>query len=261
MSADRRARPTSSRCPSRIYGELARPSTAMCWASSRRARARGPSSRSVRTRSSTWWTRERSARSSTGRTPSTDRAPGRRRRRARTELEGAGVEFDGETFDTGVCHMAHFTDPDGNRMTAAQRYAQYPMGDTDDRRRARRLHPRAGDGHASAANHFYGGAARPRAEPELARRRLGRVRGWKRHARGHDAAHARLRVRSAAGRRRSHCASPTSRRRRRSSRPLGSRSAEMWDSGRCRGAGVSDPAGNRILLHRRYAPYPDGSMP
>jgi predicted enzyme related to lactoylglutathione lyase len=30
---------------------------------------------------------------------------------------------------------------------------------------------------------------------------------------------------------------------------------EMWDSGACRGAGVSDPAGNRILLHRRYAPY------
>ena len=36
---------------------------------------------------------------------------------------------------------------------------------------------------------------------------------------------------------------------------------EMWDSGVCRGAGVSDPSGNRILLHRRYAPYPDGSMP
>jgi catechol 2,3-dioxygenase-like lactoylglutathione lyase family enzyme len=37
--------------------------------------------------------------------------------------------------------------------------------------------------------------------------------------------------------------------------------AEMWDSGKCNGVGVSDPAGNRILLHRRYAPYPDGSMP
>lgn len=37
--------------------------------------------------------------------------------------------------------------------------------------------------------------------------------------------------------------------------------AEMWDSGVCNGAGVSDPAGNRILLHRRYAPYPDGSQP
>lgn len=36
---------------------------------------------------------------------------------------------------------------------------------------------------------------------------------------------------------------------------------EMWDSGVCCGAGVSDPAGNRILLHRRYAPYPDGSKP
>ena len=36
---------------------------------------------------------------------------------------------------------------------------------------------------------------------------------------------------------------------------------EMWDSGACRGAGVTDPSGNRVLLHRRYAPYPDGSMP
>ena len=36
---------------------------------------------------------------------------------------------------------------------------------------------------------------------------------------------------------------------------------EMWDSGLCRGAGVRDPSGNPILLHRRYAPYPDGSMP
>jgi len=30
---------------------------------------------------------------------------------------------------------------------------------------------------------------------------------------------------------------------------------EMWDSGVCHGAGVSDPAGNRILLHHRYRPY------
>ena len=36
---------------------------------------------------------------------------------------------------------------------------------------------------------------------------------------------------------------------------------EMWDSSRCHGVGVSDPAGNRILLHHRYAPYPDGSKP
>jgi catechol 2,3-dioxygenase-like lactoylglutathione lyase family enzyme len=36
---------------------------------------------------------------------------------------------------------------------------------------------------------------------------------------------------------------------------------EVWDSGACRGAGVHDPAGNRILLHRRYAAYPDGTLP
>jgi catechol 2,3-dioxygenase-like lactoylglutathione lyase family enzyme len=36
---------------------------------------------------------------------------------------------------------------------------------------------------------------------------------------------------------------------------------EPWDSGKCRGVGVKDPAGNRILLHHRYAPYADGTMP
>jgi hypothetical protein len=30
---------------------------------------------------------------------------------------------------------------------------------------------------------------------------------------------------------------------------------DMWDSGVCHGAGCRDPAGNPILLHRRYAPY------
>lgn len=36
---------------------------------------------------------------------------------------------------------------------------------------------------------------------------------------------------------------------------------EVWDSGVFQGVGVSDPAGNRILLHRRYAPYGDGTLP
>jgi predicted enzyme related to lactoylglutathione lyase len=30
---------------------------------------------------------------------------------------------------------------------------------------------------------------------------------------------------------------------------------EVWDSGVCNGAGLTDPAGNRILIHHRYAPY------
>ena len=46
-----------------------------------------------------------------------------------------------------------------------------------------------------------------------------------------------------------------------SSRKAGLEVADVWDSGVCNGAGVSDPSGNRILLHRRYAQYPDGTTP
>ena len=42
---------------------------------------------------------------------------------------------------------------------------------------------------------------------------------------------------------------------------VGVQVGEVWDSGVCNGASVRDPAGNRILLHRRYAPYADGTMP
>ena len=42
---------------------------------------------------------------------------------ARAELEGKGVEFFGETLDTGVCHMAFFKDPDGNALMLHHRYA------------------------------------------------------------------------------------------------------------------------------------------
>jgi catechol 2,3-dioxygenase-like lactoylglutathione lyase family enzyme len=42
---------------------------------------------------------------------------------ARAELEAKGVEFAGETLDTGVCHMAFFRDPDGNQFMLHRRYA------------------------------------------------------------------------------------------------------------------------------------------
>jgi catechol 2,3-dioxygenase-like lactoylglutathione lyase family enzyme len=41
----------------------------------------------------------------------------------RKELEDRGVTFDGEIFDTGVCHMAFFKDPDGNQLMLHRRYA------------------------------------------------------------------------------------------------------------------------------------------
>ncbi|MEZ5100710.1 MAG: VOC family protein [Thermoleophilia bacterium] len=42
---------------------------------------------------------------------------------ARAALEARGVVFHGETFDTGVCHMAFFSDPDGNDLMLHCRYA------------------------------------------------------------------------------------------------------------------------------------------
>ena len=44
---------------------------------------------------------------------------------ARSELEAKGVEFFGETLDSGVCHMAFFRDPDGNDLMLHRRYASY----------------------------------------------------------------------------------------------------------------------------------------
>src|SRR5918999_4816460 len=35
---------------------------------------------------------------------------------ARDELASRGVEFKGDTIDSGVCYQAHFEDPDGNAL-------------------------------------------------------------------------------------------------------------------------------------------------
>jgi predicted enzyme related to lactoylglutathione lyase len=42
---------------------------------------------------------------------------------ARGELEAKGVDFVADTIDSGVCHMAHFQDPDGNALMFHHRYA------------------------------------------------------------------------------------------------------------------------------------------
>jgi predicted enzyme related to lactoylglutathione lyase len=47
---------------------------------------------------------------------------------ARGKLESAGVGFQGDTLDTGVCHMAFFSDPDGNALMLHRRYAPYSDG-------------------------------------------------------------------------------------------------------------------------------------
>ncbi len=42
---------------------------------------------------------------------------------AKAELRSRGIEFVDETHDTGVCLMAPFADPDGNRFLLHHHYA------------------------------------------------------------------------------------------------------------------------------------------
>ena len=41
---------------------------------------------------------------------------------AKRTLEETGVEFRGDTYDSGVCNMAFFEDPDGNALMLHRRF-------------------------------------------------------------------------------------------------------------------------------------------
>ena len=49
---------------------------------------------------------------------------------ARVNLQDAGVEFVGETWDSGVCNGAVFKDSEGNGLAVHHRYAPYADGTT-----------------------------------------------------------------------------------------------------------------------------------
>lgn len=49
---------------------------------------------------------------------------------AKAKLEAEGVEFLGDTWDSGVCHGAAFKDPDGNGLALHHRYEPYLDGST-----------------------------------------------------------------------------------------------------------------------------------
>jgi catechol 2,3-dioxygenase-like lactoylglutathione lyase family enzyme len=42
---------------------------------------------------------------------------------ARAELESRGVRFAGDIVDSGVCHQAYFSDPEGHSLILHHRYA------------------------------------------------------------------------------------------------------------------------------------------
>ena len=47
---------------------------------------------------------------------------------ARAKLEGAGISFSHDVYDSGVCTMSAFTDSEGNGLLIHRRYAPYADG-------------------------------------------------------------------------------------------------------------------------------------
>jgi predicted enzyme related to lactoylglutathione lyase len=179
---------------------------------------------------------------------------------ARAKLEQAGVEFDGETFDSGVCNGAGFTDPAGNRLLLHHRYAPLEpwAPPAQDVERTDFVGMSVTDKPQATA--FYtdvlGFARNPRASDEWPEFETGNVtlgvhtpEQTGDEFKPSDYAVA-LRVPDVAAAKE-----------RLEEKGVEFDFAEVYDSSVCHIAFFKDPDGNRLMLHHRYAPYRDGSLP
>ncbi|MDQ3821628.1 MAG: VOC family protein [Actinomycetota bacterium] len=179
---------------------------------------------------------------------------------ARGKLEEAGVEFGGETFDSGVCHGAGFTDPAGNRLQVHHRYAPLEPWEAPATEFERTDFIGVPVTDRSKAVPFYGetlGLRRnplaheewPEFEPGNATILLNtpeqtgepfRPGNYSVALRVADVAETMSRLRDGG---------------------VEFQFADVYDSGVCHMAFFRDPDGNSLILHHRYAPYSDGSLP
>jgi catechol 2,3-dioxygenase-like lactoylglutathione lyase family enzyme len=179
---------------------------------------------------------------------------------ARAALEDAGVEFAMDTFDSGVCNGAPFADPDGNRLLLHRRYAPLEAFEPPaaDVRRTDFVGVNVRD--RAAAADFYGGTLGLKRNPlshdpwpEYGVGNVGLVTSTPEQKGGgaYEPEYAiALRVPDVAA---------SMERLRRAAVEF--EFPEVYDSGVCHMAFFADPDGNALMLHHRYAPYSDGSMP
>jgi catechol 2,3-dioxygenase-like lactoylglutathione lyase family enzyme len=179
---------------------------------------------------------------------------------ARGELDGHDVQFAMDTFDTGVCRGAPFSDPDGNRLQLHRRYSPLEHYDVPSQevRRTDFVGVNVRDrGQASA---FYGGTLGLRRNPlstdewpEFEAENVGLVlstpeqKGGGEYRPEYGIALRVADVRQTMDRLQS--------------AGVEFEFPEVYDSGVCHMAFFKDPDGNGLMLHRRYAPYSDGSLP
>jgi predicted enzyme related to lactoylglutathione lyase len=179
---------------------------------------------------------------------------------ARGRLEDAGVEFSMDTFDSGVCNGAPFADPDGNRLLLHHRYAPLEPWEPPATEVERTDFVGVNVSDRGAAAEFYGGTLglerNPLAHgewPEFDARNVllltstPEQKGGGQYEPEYSIA---LRVPDVAA----------SMERLRAS-GVEFAFPDVYDTGICHMAFFSDPDDNSLILHHRYAPYSDGSMP
>jgi predicted enzyme related to lactoylglutathione lyase len=179
---------------------------------------------------------------------------------ARRKLEEQGVQFHGETFDSGVCNGAPFVDPDGNRLLLHRRYAPLEPydGQPTDVQRVDFVGVNVTD--RGRAAEFYGrvlGLDRNELSseewPEVEASNVGFVLSTPEQKsepefspyfaiafRVPDVAESMERLQAGG---------------------VEFEYPQVYDSGVCHMAFLKDPDGNALILHHRYTPYADGTMP
>jgi catechol 2,3-dioxygenase-like lactoylglutathione lyase family enzyme len=178
---------------------------------------------------------------------------------ARTELQQREVQFAMDTFDSGVCHGAPFSDPDGNRLQFHRRYAPLEHFDVPGQQVLRTDFIGVNVRDRGQASEFYGGLGLKRNPlssdewPEFGASNVGLVLSTPEQKGGGEYQPefgVALRVADV---------------QESMDRLMGAgvefEFPEVYDSGVCHMAFFKDPDGNGLMLHRRYAPYSDGSMP
>jgi predicted enzyme related to lactoylglutathione lyase len=179
---------------------------------------------------------------------------------ARTELEDASVEFSMDTFDSGVCHGAPLGDPDGNPLQLHRRYAPLEQFNVPVQEVQRTDFIGVNVKDRAQASEFYeqtiGLKRNPLASegwPEFEAENVGVVLSTPEQKGGGD-----YRPQYAIAFRVADVAEAMERLR---ERGVEFEFPEAYDSGVCHMAFFEDPDGNSLILHHRYAPYSDGTLP
>jgi catechol 2,3-dioxygenase-like lactoylglutathione lyase family enzyme len=165
-----------------------------------------------------------------------------------------------DTFDSGVCNGAPMADPDGNHLQLHRRYKPLEPFDVPEQEVQRTDFVGVNVRDRARASQFYGGTLGLKRNPlsheewpEFEAENVGLVLSTpeqKGEGEYHPAYGIALRV--------ADVAQAMDRLR---DAGVEFEFPEPYDSGVCHMAFFKDPDGNALMLHRRYAPYSDGSLP